>query len=62
MIQTFTHVHAYAHPPANCRLNNEILVDRTNWLGSSTTSKGSEQAALFYVEQIVTVHIVLFYV
>ena len=47
------------------RQATETTVGKTNWLGSSTNSKGSEQVskvALYYVEQTVSVHIVLFYV
>ena len=46
------------------RQATETTVGKTNWLGSSTNSKESEQVskvALYYVEQTVSVHIVLFY-
>ena len=41
-------------------MTSTITVDKTNWLRSSKITKGVNKAALFYVEQIVTLHIVLF--
>ena len=36
------------------------IVDKTNWFWSWTNSKGAYEAASFWVQQTVTVHIVLF--